>query len=129
MKQIKPKTMIEYIIPAAHALEEKNFPADPWTEDMFRAALEDPATVFLTEQRGDDLAGLVIIRTIAGEGSIDNVSVDPAYRRQGIARKLVRFAYGDSGVSSLTVGCADCDQKMYGALGFSVRLGNLLAFE
>lgn len=62
-------------------------------------------------------------------GVFEDFYIRPAYRHQGIARKLVRFAYGDSGVSSLTVGCADCDQKMYGALGFSVRLGNLLALE
>jgi hypothetical protein len=29
----------------------------------------------------------------------------------------------------LTVGCADCDVKMYKSLGFSIPLGNLLANE
>ena len=51
------------------------------------------------------------------------------YRHRGIARQLVQFAYQESGVSSLTVGCADCDVPMYQALGFSIPLGNLLAFE
>ena len=53
----------------------------------------------------------------------------PQYRHQGIARKLVQFARTESGVQSLTVGCADCDKAMYQALGFSVLLGNLLAYD
>lgn len=46
-----------------------------------------------------------------------------------VARALVRFAWKDSGVSSLTVGCADCDLPLYRALGFSLSLGNIQAFE
>ena len=52
----------------------------------------------------------------------------PRYRHQGIARELVLLARTESGVSSLTVGCADCDKAMYTALGFTVPLGNLLAY-
>lgn len=47
----------------------------------------------------------------------------------GIARELVQFAYSESGVRSLTVGCADCDIELYKSLGFSIVLGNMLAFE
>jgi len=46
-----------------------------------------------------------------------------------IARELVRFVVQDSGVASLTIGCADCDLAMYDALGFTIKLGNLLAFD
>ena len=62
-------------------------------------------------------------------GVFEDFYICPAWRHQGIARQLVRFAYRESGVSSLTVGCADCDVQMYQALGFSIPLGNLLAFE
>lgn len=62
-------------------------------------------------------------------GVFEDFYILPDYRHKGIARQLVQFAYRDSGVSSLTVGCADCDVKMYQALGFSIPLGNLLAFE
>ena len=55
--------------------------------------------------------------------------IRPEYRHQGIARALARFAFAESGVSSLTVGCADCDLPMYRSLGFTVPLGNLLAYE
>lgn len=62
-------------------------------------------------------------------GVFEDFFVRPAYRHKGIARRLVRFAYRESGASTLAVGCADCDLAMYEALGFTVRLGNLLAFE
>ena len=62
-------------------------------------------------------------------GVFEDYYICSAYRHQGIARQLVQFAYRESGVSSLTVGCADCDVNMYQSLGFSILLGNLLAFE
>ncbi len=62
-------------------------------------------------------------------GVFEDFYILPGYRHKGIARRLVRFAYTASGVSTLTVGCADCDAPMYRALGFSVPLGNLLALE
>lgn len=65
----------------------------------------------------------------APSGVFEDFYIRPAYRHRGIARALVRYAYQESGVASMTVGCADCDLRMYQALGFSVPLGNLLAFE
>ena len=61
-------------------------------------------------------------------GVFEDFFIRSAYRHQGIARQLVEFAYRESGVSSLTVGCANCDVQMYQALGFNITLGNLLAF-
>ena len=65
----------------------------------------------------------------AESGVFEDFYILPQYRHQGIARKLVQFARTESGVQSLTVGCADCDKAMYQALGFSVPLGNLLAYD
>ena len=67
--------------------------------------------------------------TYLPSGVFEDFYICPEYRHKGIARQLVQFAYRESGVFSLTVGCADCDVKMYQALGFSIPLGNLLAFE
>ena len=62
-------------------------------------------------------------------GVFEDFYIVPEYRHRGIARQLVGFAYRESGVGSLTVGCADCDVKMYRSLGFTISLGNLLAFD
>ncbi len=61
-------------------------------------------------------------------GVFEDFYIIPEYRHRGIARALVQFAYRESGVGSMTVGCADCDLKMYQALGFTVPLGNLLSY-
>ena len=62
-------------------------------------------------------------------GVFEDFYIRPEFRHQGLARKLVGFAYRESAVSSLTVGCADCDVPMYRSLGFTNALGNLLALE
>ena len=62
-------------------------------------------------------------------GVLEDFYILPEYRHKGIARQLVQFARQESGVSSLTVGCADCDIPMYKSLGFSIPIGNLLAFD
>ena len=65
----------------------------------------------------------------AAGGVLEDLYIIPEYRHRGIARKLVRFAFDESGVSSLTVGCADCDLPLYRAIGFRIPLGNMLAFD
>ncbi len=62
-------------------------------------------------------------------GVFEDFYIKPDYRHKGIARKLVSYAFEQSGVSSLTVGCADCDVQMYRALGFKIPLGNMLSFD
>lgn len=62
-------------------------------------------------------------------GVFEDFFILPAFRHRGVARALVRFAYENSDVASMTVGCADCDVERYRALGFAVPIGNLLAYE
>ncbi|MBP3940728.1 MAG: GNAT family N-acetyltransferase [Christensenellaceae bacterium] len=62
-------------------------------------------------------------------GVFEDFYIQPKYRHKGIAKKLAAYAYEQSGVGSLTVGCADCDIEMYRAIGFKIPLGNMLAFE
>ena len=62
-------------------------------------------------------------------GVFEDFFILPEWRHRGIARALTAFARQESGVAALTVGCADCDRSMYEALGFSVPLGNLMAFD
>ena len=65
----------------------------------------------------------------AAAGVFEDFYIVPEWRRKGIARKLVEFTYRESGVGSMTVGCADCDEAMYRALGFRIRLGNMLVYS
>lgn len=61
-------------------------------------------------------------------GVFEDFYILPEFRHQGMARRLARFAWENSGVGSMTVGCADCDRPMYEAIGFTIPLGNLLAW-
>ena len=65
----------------------------------------------------------------ASSGVFEDFYILPAYRHTGIARALVQFTFENSGVTAMTVGCADCDLSLYKALGFTVPIGNLLAYE
>ncbi len=98
-------------------------------------AIAGDKIVFYGALDGDRLVGCCSI-TIGfstfdymASGVFEDFYICPEYRRKGIARQLVQFAYHESGVSSLTVGCADCDVQMYQSLGFTIPLGNMLAFE
>ena len=83
----------------------------------------NPGTTELAEQYRPGTSGR------GHYGVFEDFFIRPEFRHQGIARRLVQFAYQSSGVSTMTVDCADCDAQMYASLGFSVPLGRLLAFE
>ena len=100
-----------------------------------RAAIENDEILFYGAWEDGELVGCCSVTVgfstfnYQRSGVFEDFYILPEYRHQGIARALVKYAYRESGVSSLTVGCADCDVKMYQALGFTVPLGNLLAFD
>lgn len=98
-------------------------------------AIEGGKILFFGAFDGERLVGCCSVSVVFSTfdylpgGVFEDFYILPDHRHQGIARALVNFAYRESGVSSMTVGCADCDLPMYRALGFTVPLGNLLAFE
>ncbi|MBR2716718.1 MAG: GNAT family N-acetyltransferase [Oscillospiraceae bacterium] len=102
--------------------------------DRLTEAVETERILFYGAREGAELIGCCSVTVgfstylYAPSGVFEDFYICPQHRHRGIARKLVSFARADSGVSTLTVGCADCDVPMYRALGFSVPLGNLLAF-
>ena len=109
----------------------------PGEEDFSRlfAAIKSGDILFYACRDGEKLVGCCSVSLTFStfnyrrSGVFEDFFILPEYRHQGIARALVEYAVEESGVRSLTVGCADCDAAMYKALGFSVPLGNLLAFD
>ena len=103
--------------------------------DRLRKAIADQTILFYGCRDGEKLIACCSVShtfstfNYQRSGVFEDFYIVPERRHQGIARKLVRFAYEQSGVSSLTVGCADCDVDMYKSLGFSIRLGNMYAYE
>lgn len=62
-------------------------------------------------------------------GVFEDFYILPEMRHQGIARSLAAFARQESGVKTLTVGCAPVDRAMYEAIGFRIPLGEMLAWD
>lgn len=102
---------------------------------MLRSALESGSILFYGCREDDRLVGCCSVSITFSTfcygpcGVFEDFFILPVYRHRGIAQRLVRFAFADSGVMSMTVGCADCDLPMYHALGFSIPIGNTLAYE
>ena len=91
-------------------------------------------TVFLA-MRGTRAVGMCSVTAqfstfaCADVGTFEDFYVEPVFRRQKIARKLVQAAQAyarERELSSLSVCCADCDVPMYRALGFTERLGTTM---
>lgn len=63
----------------------------PWTRGMYEAALANPAVtrIFLARV-GDDVAGYCAAWLLPGELHINNMAIRPGWRRQGLARDLLR---------------------------------------
>jgi len=90
-------------LPQVAALEKVCFPADPWSEAMFRDALDSPhAAVLLAEGEGGMVLGYAVLSVILDEGSLDNIAVRPGCRRQGVADALLSVLIG-SGRGRLAV--------------------------
>jgi len=110
--------------------EEAPAPADI---ESLRRAIEDGRISFFGAECDGKLVGCCSVCVAystfnyAPAGVFEDFFILPEYRHRGIARELSNFAYRESGVRSMTVGCADCDVDMYRALGFDIPLGNLLS--
>ena len=77
-------------IPKVAALERACFPADPWSEALFREALDNPAAaVLLAQGEGGSLLGYAVVSAVLDEGNLDNIAVAPEYRRRGVADALL----------------------------------------
>ena len=59
------------------ALEKVCFPTDPWSEELFRAALECPDTALLAAEKEDcAVLGYAVLSAVLDEGNLDNIAVD-----------------------------------------------------
>ena len=82
------RLMMEADINQICELEKKCF-SEPWSFNLIRSGVGSPVdTYFVYEARGEIL-GYSVMRILADEGEIQRIAVLPAYRRQGIARKLM----------------------------------------
>ena len=90
-------------LPQVAALERLCFPADPWSEGLFRDTLECPDTALLVAEEEDGaVLGYAVLSAVLGEGNLDNIAVTPRCRRRGVADALLS-ALTDIGRAKLSV--------------------------
>lgn len=72
-------------------LEKRCFSA-PWSEKGIKEELDNEAAHFLAAVSSDRLLGYIGVHEVCGEAYIDNIAVQPEYRRLGIADNLLKPA-------------------------------------
>lgn len=101
---------------------------DPWSERSIASELENPLSLWLVAMEEDRLLGYVGSQTVLDETDMMNVAVDPAARRQGVARALIQeltaqLKQRGSRKLSLEVRASNLGAiRLYESLGFA-RLG------
>lgn len=63
--------------------------SDPWSERSIASELQNPLALWLVAEEDGHVLGYVGSQTVLDESDMMNVAVDPAFRRQGIARALI----------------------------------------
>lgn len=82
-------------LPAVAALEKACFPADPWSEGLFRDALDNPNTaILLAEGEDGAVLGYAVLSTVLDQGNLDNIAVARPARRNGVADALLSALAG-----------------------------------
>ena len=111
-------------------------PATEQKQEQLAQAIRDGKITFFVAKRGYRAVGMCSVAkcfstfACTDTGVFDDFYIEPVFRKKGIARKLALAAQEwckEKGLASLTVCCALCDEGMYQALGFDVRLGSTFA--
>ena len=94
----------------------------PWDEMDFEDLLDGPG-IFGFVVRGEDPAGVLICRTVAGEAEILTVGVAPWARRQGVGQALMTAAIGAARNAGASEMFLEVDVDNAGAVALYERLG------
>ncbi len=98
--------------------------SDPWSVSAFEYELNNPLSLWLVAVSGQTVAGYVGSQTVIDGSDMMNIAVAPAFRRQGIAKKLIEFliiGLQERGSHSLTLEVRDSNEpaiSLYRQLGF-----------
>jgi ribosomal-protein-alanine N-acetyltransferase len=117
-------------LPEVLAIEGLSF-SEPWTEQMFLHELSSREVADLLVARADEgqgprVVGFLCAWIVGGELHINNVAVHPAYRRRGVASRLLeasvhRARAAGARIAHLEVRASNAAAKaLYERYGFKV---------
>lgn len=108
-------------LPAVLEIERDSFQA-PWSLGMFATELAKPSTIRIAARSGDELIGYLICSRYADAWHLMNVAIAPAWRRRGVATRMVRELIGRlEARARVTLEVRESNRgaiRMYEALGF-----------
>jgi ribosomal-protein-alanine N-acetyltransferase len=85
---IEIRPLVYSDLPAVIAIERRSFTA-PWSLPMFVLELSKPTGICLAALAEQELVGYLICARYEETWHLMNIAVEPARRRQGIARALI----------------------------------------
>ena len=98
--------------------------SDPWSVSAFEYELNNPLSLWLVAVSGETVAGYVGSQTVIDESDMMNIAVAPAFRRQGIAKRLIDsliLGLQERGSHTLTLEVRSSNEpaiSLYRQLGF-----------
>lgn len=104
-------------------LERKIF-TDAWSEKAIQETLEQKQTMTLLAYEDKRLIGYLILYFVLEEGEIARIAVEDAYRRQGVASKMLselEYLCEDNGVNKLLLDVRESNEtacRFYERQGF-----------
>jgi ribosomal-protein-alanine N-acetyltransferase len=109
------------------AIEETSF-TNPWTREMYLAELKNPTVsfCFIAREPSGAAVGFCSFWRVLDELHINNLAVDPAHRRAGIASALLTFVLAEGvrlGADRATLEVRrsnDAARCLYERFGFTV---------
>lgn len=100
----------------------------PWSEISVSGELSNPLSLWIVAVEGEQVIGYVGSQSVMGESDMMNIAVAPNFRRQGVARMLVKeliaqLKYNDVYCLTLEVRVSNIPAiKLYEKMGF-VQVG------
>ena len=96
MSEIRLRQLAYSDLPAVLAIERRSFQT-PWSLAMFVLELSKPSGICLAATTDDGLVGYLVCSRYADVWHLMNIAVNPAERRQGIARRLLERLFDEAG--------------------------------
>ena len=100
--------------------------SQPWPRDAFAVELANPNARCWVADASGQIAGALVFQLVLDEAELATIAIHPAFRRRGIARKLLQTAIEAAHVEGTRIYHLEVRasnkpaQKLYESFGFEV---------
>ncbi len=94
MKEPRIRPMRLSDLPAVMEVGGRSLPR-PWSEAVWREEFYSPFGLYLILEERSSLSGFIGLKLISDEAHVMTIAVCPERRRQGLARTLIKAAFGE----------------------------------